>query len=65
MHVIQPKHIKLTSKEAEELLKKYNITLAQLPKISKDDKGLLDDDYEKGDIIKIERAEEIYFRVVI
>ena len=66
MHIIQSKHTKLTPAEAEKILKKFNITLAQLPKISKNDPALSDDeDYEKGDIIKISRPDEEYYRVVI
>lgn len=66
MHIIQPKHTKLPSAEAETLLKKFNINLSQLPKISKTDPALpVDVDCEKGDIIKVERPDEIYYRVVI
>jgi DNA-directed RNA polymerase subunit H len=65
MHVIQPKHTKLNSNEVEKLLGSFNITLAQLPKISKDDPAIENEDCEKGDVIKIERPEEVYYRVVI
>jgi DNA-directed RNA polymerase subunit H len=64
MHVLQPKHTKLNSKETKEVLDKFNIALVQLPKISKKDPAL-PEDCEKGDIVKISRADEIYFRVVI
>ena len=67
MHVLQPKHTKLTSSEAEELIKKFNISLAQLPKISKKDPGL-PEGCNTGDVVKIERIgdlSEIYYRVVI
>ena len=64
MHVLQPKHVKLSSSEAEKVLKEFNVSLVQLPKISKDDAGL-PEGYEKGDVVKIFRADEIYFRVVI
>ena len=68
MHILQPKHIKLNEKEVEELLLKFNISKAQLPKIL-----LIDPNLPKGcdvgDIIKIERKEgdkiNPYFRVVI
>lgn len=67
MHVFQPKHSKLSEKEVSELLKKYNISLVQLPKISIDDAGL-PENCNIGDVIKIERKEEektnLYFRVV-
>ena len=64
MHILQPKHTKLKSEEVEKLLKKYNIVLAQLPKISKDDAGLCESCVQ-GDVVKIEKGEEIYYRVVI
>lgn len=64
MHVLQPKHVKLSSSEAEKVLGEFNISLAQLPKISKNDAGL-PEGCEKGDVIKISRAGEIYHRVVI
>lgn len=64
MHVTQPKHTKLGPKETKELLEKYNINLTQLPKISIKD-AALPEDCETGDVIKIERKDEIYFRVVI
>ena len=64
MHVLQPKHEKLTGEEVEKLLKKFNINSMQLPKISKEDPAL-SEDCDTGDIVKISRADEEYFRVVI
>lgn len=64
MHVLQPKHTKLSSSEAEKLLNKFNIALAQLPKISKKDPAL-PEGCDTGDIVKISRVGEEYFRVVI
>jgi len=64
MHILQPKHIKLNEKEAEELLKKINVSKAQLPKILSTDAGL-PEGCNVGDIIKIERKSGIYFRVVV
>jgi len=64
MHVLQPKHMRLNSSEAEKVLKEYNIALAQLPKISKKDPAL-PEGCETGDIVKISRADEVYYRVVI
>lgn len=67
MHILQPKHSKLKQNEVQELLKKYNVSVAQLPKIKNDDPGL-PEGCETGDIVKIERKDEdnikIYFRVV-
>ncbi|MBT3398301.1 DNA-directed RNA polymerase subunit H [archaeon] len=64
MHVLQPKHTKLKPEEVEKLLKKFNIALVQLPKVSKKDSSL-PEGCEKGDIVKIEREDEVYHRVVI
>ena len=68
MHILQPKHVKLKEKEAEELLAKLNISRAQLPKVFSDDPALPEDS-EVGDVIKIERkdGEDIffYYRVVV
>ena len=67
MHTLQPKHIKVKPEEVEKLLKKFNIALSQLPKISKKDSAL-PENCITGDVIKIERkgkVEETYYRVVI
>jgi DNA-directed RNA polymerase subunit H len=64
MHVLQPKHVKLSSSEAEKVLAEFNISLAQLPKISKSDPAL-PEGCEKGDVVKVVRVDEIYHRVVI
>jgi len=50
--------------ETEKVLAKFNIALAQLPKISKKDPAL-PEGCETGDVIKISRSDEEYFRVVI
>ena len=68
MHILQPKHTKLTEKESEELLKSINISRAQLPKILLSDVTLPEGSVI-GNIIKVERKEEdkinIYYRVVV
>lgn len=67
-HILQPKHIKLSEKEAEEILKKLNISKAQLPKIFLNDPAL-PEGCKIGDIIKIERKIEdkivLYYRTVV
>ena len=64
----QPKHLLLKKDEVEKLLKKYNISLAQLPKISKKD-PCVPEDCEAGQVLRLERKTEDgveeYFRVVI
>ena len=68
MHILQPKHTKLNEKDAQELLKKYNIAKSQIPRILITD-AALPEGCNVGDVIKIERAEDdkvnIYFRVVV
>jgi len=71
MHALQPKHTKLSEKEAEDLLTRLNISKTQLPKIFSSD-PVLPEGCQIGEIIKIERKESgesgklnVYFRVVV
>jgi len=68
MHALQPKHVKLKKDEVEELVKKFNISISQLPKILSTDPSM-PEGCQKGDIVKIERKfdEKIfsYYRVVV
>ena len=68
MHILQPKHSKLSQKETEKLLDKLNIAKSQIPKILSSDPAL-PANVVVGDVIKIERDDdgkrEIYYRVVI
>ncbi|MEK6891208.1 MAG: DNA-directed RNA polymerase subunit H [Nanoarchaeota archaeon] len=70
MHVLQPKHSKISKKEEEILLTELNISKTQLPKI-KDNDSALPDGSVIGDIIKIERKDRetdqvfVYYRVVV
>lgn len=68
MHVLQPKHTILKKEEAEKLLKEFNVSLAQLPKIKQEDSAL-PQGCKEGDIVKIERKEKnkvvVYYRVVV
>ncbi|MBU1252428.1 MAG: DNA-directed RNA polymerase subunit H [Nanoarchaeota archaeon] len=74
MHTLQPKHIKLKEKEISEMLDKFNVSKAQLPKILLSDPAL-PENCEIGDLIRIERTEKDsdlnkeekreYFRVVV
>lgn len=67
MHILQPKHTKLGQKEVEEILEKYNISLAQLPKIPKKD-PTLPEGCKTGEVFRIERTgeyAETYYRVVV
>jgi len=54
-HILVPKHSKLNEKEKEALLAKYQITIKDIPKISKNDPAIADLELTQSDIIKIER----------
>ena len=68
-HILVPVHKKISEKEKAELLKKYNITLKELPKILINDSAISDLDAKEGDVIKITRkshtaGEIAYYRGV-
>jgi DNA-directed RNA polymerase subunit H len=68
-HFLVPKHVLLSKEQAAELLKKYNLTLEQLPKIQASDQAIVDMKPEKDDIVKIVRnsptaGKSIYYRKV-
>ncbi|PIN93723.1 DNA-directed RNA polymerase subunit H [Candidatus Pacearchaeota archaeon CG10_big_fil_rev_8_21_14_0_10_31_24] len=67
MHILQPKHTKLKPEEVKLLFEKYNISIAQLPKVKHTDPALPEGS-AVGDVVKIERKEDeevnVYFRVV-
>ncbi|MEK6809034.1 MAG: DNA-directed RNA polymerase subunit H [Nanoarchaeota archaeon] len=68
-HLLVPKHLKLSEREKEELFKRYNISLKELPKILKEDSAIAELDVKVGDIIKIIRkshtaGESIFYRGV-
>lgn len=69
-HVLVPKHTKLSQKEKQELLEKYDISEAELPKISKKDPAIEHLNLKPGDVIMIERpsltaGKAIFYRVVV
>jgi len=68
MHILEPNHIKLKPEEVDKLLKEFNISRIQLPKIKINDPAL-SEGYEVSDVIKIERMvdgeKKIYYRVVV
>ncbi len=69
-HVLVPKHIKLSEKEKQEVLKQFNITVKELPKISKKDSALVGLNAEIDDVIKIVRksptaGETVFYRGVV
>jgi len=69
-HELVPEHIKLSEKEAKDILKKYNVTIREMPKILLTDPAIAHLDVKEGDIIKIKRASRTcgnitFFRGVI
>ena len=68
MHILQPKHTKISENEIRELLSNLNVSLSQLPKIKSEDPAL-PKGCQVGDVVKIERKEgdkiNVYYRVVV
>lgn len=68
MHILQPKHTRLSEKDADKLLFEMNVSRAQMPKILSSDPAL-PEGCNIGDMIKIERKEEggvvVYYRIVV
>ena len=67
--MLVPQHILLSQEEKEELLARYNVTSAQLPRISRKDPAVIAMQVAPGDIIKIIRKSEtagnsIYYRTI-
>ena len=69
-HILVPVHKKLSEKEKEELLKKYSVSMKELPKILTADPALAELDVKEGDVVKIIRksrtsGDSVYYRGVI
>tara|TARA_Y100000034_G_scaffold129623_1_gene186434 strand:- start:248 stop:466 length:219 start_codon:yes stop_codon:yes gene_type:complete len=69
-HILTPKHKKLKEDEAEKILKSYNISKKQLPRINLGDAAIVKLDPEIGDIIEILResptvGKSYFYRVVV
>ncbi len=69
-HILVPKHEVLDEKEVGKVLKKYEITKNELPKILKSDAALQDLNAKVHDVIKITRKSptvgvSLYYREVI
>lgn len=69
-HEFVPQQTKLKEEETEEVLKKFNISKKQLPRILKEDPSIEKLDVKKGDVIKIIRkspttGEAEFYRIVI
>jgi DNA-directed RNA polymerase subunit H len=69
-HILIPNHTKLTNKEVDDVVKKYNVSTRQFPNISKKDPAVDSLDVEPGDVIKIKRKsftdnDTVFYRVVV
>ena len=69
-HELVPRHELLNEKEREEVLKKFGITLRQLPRVLVTDPMVINLNAKIGDVIQISRKSEtageaFYYRVVI
>lgn len=69
-HILVPVHTKLLEDEKQELLKKFNIKVGQLPMIQKKDPAIKHLEPRVGDIIKIIRntpthKDSPFYRVVV
>jgi DNA-directed RNA polymerase subunit H len=69
-HVFVPKHEKCSETEKKAVLKKYNIDIKDLPKISINDAAIVDLNLAPGDVVKITRESQtagksLFYRVVI
>ena len=69
-HVLVPKHVKLSEKEKEEVLKRYNARFEDFPRILKKDPALQGINVKYGDLIRIIRksptaGETVFYRVVV
>jgi len=69
-HLLVPKHSRASDKEKEELLKKYNVSVTQLPRISRKDSAIAGLNLKPGDVVKIVRksptaGEAVFYREVL
>ena len=69
-HIYVPKHEIILKKEAEQVLKKYNCKLTELPFIFVTDPAIVGLGVKPGDVVKITRksntaGESLYYRYVV
>jgi len=69
-HVLVPEHKKISEDEKKDLLKKYNLSLSNLPMILLSDAAIQGLKPEVGDVIRIKRKSpttisSYFYRVVV
>ncbi|MCK5107277.1 MAG: DNA-directed RNA polymerase subunit H [Nanoarchaeota archaeon] len=69
-HILVPKHSLINQKEKDEIIKEYNISISNLPRILNSDKAIQDLKVKDGDIIKVERqsptaGKTVFYRLVV
>lgn len=69
-HCLVPEHIILNEQDIAELLKKYNITIQQLPKIYSNDAAVKAVGAKEGNVLKVIRnsptaGKTVYYRLVV
>ena len=69
-HVLVPEHVKISEKEKDEILKNFNITIKELPKIFSDDPAIRHLGVKENDVIKVIRnsptgGKSVFYRGVI
>lgn len=69
-HELVPKHILLKDEEKNEVLKKYGVSLKQLPRIVLTDPAIKNMNPKIGDVVKIVREsktakETVFYRAIV
>ncbi len=69
-HALVPEHVIMDEKEVAEVLKKYNITIQQLPKVFTNDTVVKALGAKEGQVLRITRKSQtagtsVYYRLVI
>ncbi len=64
-HVLVPKHEILSKNKVDELLKKYKITVYQLPLIESSDPAAKEIGVKSGDVVKITRNSQTAGKAIV
>ena len=69
-HELIPVHEKISAEEKDTLLRRYNVSLLEMPKIKSDDPAIEHLNVKRGDVIRILRKSRtagtaVFYRVVV